>query len=351
MVSGSDDVGKWFGIRLPALRLELGGAKMSDREFLHGPALSDRIRKVCAEDVVDCAVAFWGKDMRDDIFPRWGKQTVRIVCDISMGCNSKSTLQAYGAPENKRLRVRDGLHGKIYISNVGAVVTSANASLGGIGLSGTTARNIEAGIFLAPDTPAWRDAKALFAELWKSPQIDEGQLARAPVYAFDPRPRISSDGHKDPSLLERLKSYPDQFEAVLFIAEHIRLKKEEIKEAKVFYKREEKAGNFEISKRSIILQAKRSYFPSIFSNVIMFWFNEKGTMFELNCYVDVVPVRTGKYITLWGKKNWRRFWSDFDAGSPTRHLTPSEQKVVTKLYDGSWALPASQLAHILSEGA
>jgi len=77
---------------------------MSECELLYGQALSDRVRLVCAEDEVDCAVAFLSTSVRDDLFPRWRKQTVRIVCDISMGCNSRSTLKAYGAPKNSNLR-------------------------------------------------------------------------------------------------------------------------------------------------------------------------------------------------------------------------------------------------------
>lgn len=56
--------------------------------FLHGQALSDRIRVVCSANEVDCAVAFWSEKVRDDLFPRWQEQKTRIICDISMGCNA-----------------------------------------------------------------------------------------------------------------------------------------------------------------------------------------------------------------------------------------------------------------------
>jgi hypothetical protein len=100
---------------------------------LVGDELANKIREICAADEVDCAVTFWSGSSRDELFPRWKKQKVRIICDISMGCNSKGSLEAYGAPKNPLLRVWDGLHAKVFVSSAGAVVGSANASFNGLG--------------------------------------------------------------------------------------------------------------------------------------------------------------------------------------------------------------------------
>jgi hypothetical protein len=66
-------------------------------EFLQGPELAKRIRRICSEDLVDCAVAFLGRGMRAELFPRTN-QVVRIVCDIAMGCTSQKALMEFGAP-------------------------------------------------------------------------------------------------------------------------------------------------------------------------------------------------------------------------------------------------------------
>ncbi len=320
---------------------------MSECELLYGQALSDRVRLVCAEDEVDCAVAFLSTSVRDDLFPRWRKQTVRIVCDISMGCNSRSTLKAYGAPKNSNLRVRDGLHAKIYISAVGAIVASANASLNGLGLKNRPAGNMEAGAFFAPNSAGWSEAGRLFNELWQSPIIDKGQLARAPKLASDPGKRISPSGQQDTSLLQRVRGYPDQFASVLFMAEHERIDPEDEAKARIRYDAAEQAEEFEPKSRSLILLAEHDAFPPIPSNVIMFWHNGRGTRFEIIAYYNVVSVRSRKYTTLWGVKRWDRFWSNQGVQAPERSLTVSDQKFLTSLDEGSWVLSASDFSHAL----
>lgn len=322
---------------------------MSDCELLHGQALSDRIRVICAEDQVNCAVAFWSAAVRDELFPRWKKQTVRIVCDISMGCNSRSTLKSYGAPKSENLRVRDGLHAKIYISTAGAIIASANASLNGIGLRSRPAGNMEAGVFFAPNTTGWREAQQLFDQFWQSPMIDKNQLARAPKLTSDPGKRISAAGQLDPSLLQRVKSYTDQFASVLFMAEHERIDPKAEAKARVRYHAAEQAGAFEPKNRSLILNAEHDAFPPIPSNVIMFWHNGRSTKFEVLAYSNVVPVRSRNSTTLWGVKRWDRFWSAQNVQAPERNLSASDQAFLTSLKEGSWVLSATDFSHALLE--
>ncbi len=320
---------------------------MNNCELLHGQALSDRIRLICAEGNVDCAVAFLSDAVRDSLFPKWENQTVRIVCDISMSCNSRSTLKAYGAPKNDNLRVRDGLHAKIYISTAGAIVASANASLNGVGLPGRPAGNMEAGVFFAPNTAGFCEAGRLFEELWRSPVIDKVQLARAPKITSDPGKRISAAGQRDPSLLQRVRSYPDHFASVLFMAEHERIDPKDEERERVRYDAAEQAGQFEPKRRSLVLNAEHDTFPPIPGNVIMFWHNGRGTRFEVIAYSNIVAVRSRKYTTLWGVKRWDSFWSAQDVQAPERRLSASDRAFITTLDDGSWVLSASDFSHAL----
>ncbi len=175
-----------------------------EAEFLVGRQLADRVRTICAEREVDCAVAFWGRDIRTALFPHWEGSGVRIVCDIAMGCNSQTALTKLGAPENPRLRVCDGLHAKVFISAAGAVVGSCNASLNGLGTAAVAPRNLEAGTFYPAGSQAWRDAKEWYADLFAngSLELDADQLARAPEVARDPGPRIGLEGGRSESLLD-----------------------------------------------------------------------------------------------------------------------------------------------------
>ncbi|WP_271299186.1 phospholipase D family protein [Sphingomonas sp. CV7422] len=322
---------------------------MDDIELLHGQNLADRIRAICAEESVDCAVAFWSAAVRDDMFPRWKKQIVRIVCDISMGCNSRSTLKAYGAPNNENLKVYDGLHAKIYISTVGAVIASANASLNGIGLQGRSPANMEAGVFFKAETKGWHDAKKLFEELWRSPVIDKRELARAPRVTSDPGKRISSLGPEDPSMLQQVKSYPDKFASVLFLAEHEKISPEDHAKAQKQYDSEDESGAFEPKKRSLILSAEHDEFPPIPASAIMFWHNGRGTKFDVIAYTDVVAVRSRKYTTLWGVKRWDRFWLGLKMQAPERSLSLADQQFIIDIDAGSWILAASDFSKVLLE--
>lgn len=114
-------------------------------EFLTGDALTDRIRKVVHGDNVKCAVAYWGNHNFGDAWAR--RSDVQIVCDIVSGSTSAKALELIGAPSNKNLRHIHNLHSKVYLSDNGVVVASANASAGGLGYDGKPARLEEAGTF------------------------------------------------------------------------------------------------------------------------------------------------------------------------------------------------------------
>lgn len=228
-------------------------------------------------------------------------------------------------------------------------MASANASLNGVGLSGQPAGNMEAGMFFATNTDGWREAKLLFHQLWKSPVIDKVQLARAPKSASDPGKRISDVGQLDPSLLRRVKSYPDEFASVLFIAENEHIDPKDEAKARVHYEAAKRAGTFEPKSRSLILNADHDTFPPIPGNVIMFWRDGRGARVEVFAYSSVVAVRSRKSTTLWGVKRWDRFWSGQGVKPPERSLSKSDQAFVTELHEGSWMLSASDFSHVLLE--
>lgn len=146
--------------------------------FLHGRELADKIREVLRGKDVTCAVAFVG-----DIHKATGIDDTRdwkIVCDISMGGTSRLALKRLGAPENENARFLDGLHAKIYASDAGVVVCSANASFRALGTPDAEPRHFEAGVFLARgsrEADEARDRAETFFE--EAQQIDSLALIRA----------------------------------------------------------------------------------------------------------------------------------------------------------------------------
>lgn len=150
-------------------------------EFLVGEELSEKIREVVQGRDVRCAVAFWGAGAVQDLFgtETLDRQDVRIICDISMGGTNPSTLRNLRAPNNEKLHHIEGLHAKLYLSDCGMVVGSANASNNAIGFMSEVAQLKEAGVFIGADAQAYRTAKSWFDENFRSSGIvDTVALAR-----------------------------------------------------------------------------------------------------------------------------------------------------------------------------
>lgn len=110
-----------------------------------------------------CAVAFWGIGATDRLFPSGVPEDARIVCELSIGSTNPEVLRAMGAPENKRLKHLEQLHAKVYISDQGAIVCSANASDNGIGFV-EVAGLVEAGVLIEPGTKAFLQVEGWFGK-------------------------------------------------------------------------------------------------------------------------------------------------------------------------------------------
>lgn len=193
-------------------------------EFLHGEALSRRIREVVKGKNLFCAVAFWGNGAVQELFGEspLTRQDVKIVCDLSMGATSPETLKQLGAPNNINLRHYPGLHAKVYCSDVGMIVGSANASNNGIGFMDEGPDLLETGVYLKPGRTAWQQASYWFKDdFWdNAQQIDNAALQfckarwharkRAGMYANPPQGRL-------PSFLKVLRDNPWLFGKVAFV--------------------------------------------------------------------------------------------------------------------------------------
>ena len=135
--------------------------------FFVRPELDEKILDVVSGGSVRCAVAFWGVGS-DSIFrnAQDGISGVRIVCNLNSGGTNPSairTLMGTGAD----VRQCDNLHAKVYISDRGAIVASANASANGMGLEGREQGGwIEAGNSL--DEMGAKAAGLWFEMLWMS---------------------------------------------------------------------------------------------------------------------------------------------------------------------------------------
>ena len=152
-------------------------------EFLAGNDLSQMIREVVSGKDARCAVAFWGQGAVRELFGTdvLERNDVHVVCDLSMGGSNPATLRALGAPKNPKIKYLDGLHAKVFLSERGAVVGSANASNNGIGFFGREAELLEAGTYFSKDSVQWCRIGAWFDQLIKNEasEIDQDALRAA----------------------------------------------------------------------------------------------------------------------------------------------------------------------------
>lgn len=189
--------------------------------FLDDEELGPAIRELVKGGDLRCAVAFWGKDAARTLFPGGKPPTdARLICDIAMGGTNPYELEALGAPDNSNLLHLKGLHAKVYISDRGLIVGSANASNNGIGFL-NVAGLVEAGTFHDPGSDVFDRTVAWFESLWKrSRLIDVFQLelARDNWKRRKAGASGSSGRSADPtSLLDHVVSDPASFRGVGFV--------------------------------------------------------------------------------------------------------------------------------------
>lgn len=131
-----------------------------------GEKISHKIKFLIDEEIAEpvrFAVAFWGKGADYNL-----RGPCRIVCDLGSGaCNPEVIRQLLKRDKCVVLKL-SGLHAKVVIGSNGAVVSSANMSINGLGAEGSDASGtIEAGYFLPARQPEYQEVVTWFDELWE----------------------------------------------------------------------------------------------------------------------------------------------------------------------------------------
>ncbi|MFX5692921.1 hypothetical protein ABTE17_19795, partial [Acinetobacter baumannii] len=122
---------------------------------------------------------------------------------------TQAALIGLGAPLNEKLLHLNGLHAKVYLSNRGAVVCSANASSNGVGFGeSSVGKLIEAGSFYEPGSQGFHDAASWYDQIWdQAAPVEAAALSRAPL-ALPAVPRLPVVTPRAGSLLDRVRLMP-----------------------------------------------------------------------------------------------------------------------------------------------
>ncbi|PJE26514.1 hypothetical protein SAMN06297129_3995 [Pseudooceanicola antarcticus] len=191
-------------------------------KYLTGEGLAKRIRKVMTGDNPWMCVAFLGPTWAEELFDgRVKPENLRVVCDLRMGMTVQTALRAGGAPDNERLRhlPDQQMHAKIYASDGGAVVCSANASRAAL----SSADRIEDGVWLPPGGKAHREAEATFETRYSNAvRVDADALERAPEHlgglgASAVGTNEAVDIGNSPTLLQLIRHDPEAFKGIRFV--------------------------------------------------------------------------------------------------------------------------------------
>lgn len=318
-------------------------------EFLEGAALSERIRQVCGADDVDCAVAFWGIAIKEHLFPAESGGKKRIVCDISMQATSRQALRDLGAPGNINLKVHDGLHAKVYISDRGAVIGSANASGRGIGLvEGARGQLLEAGMFCPPGSRSWKMAASWFKTIFKEATvIGAGELQRAPERSAELHPVASSADLAHMPLLQRLREYPAAFGGAHVAVADGRLDEAMARATKV--DRTRARGVSVQSLDDVILQnGEGGELRPFVGPLLLLWRGRSVTW--VRAYVDCSTWPIKQPDSVFGIEDWSGFWEMTDQKPSEVRLSRDESNLVAHLLkqDGDrWIYKAMEFAEKL----
>ncbi|NLG90375.1 MAG: hypothetical protein GX486_00755 [Acetobacter sp.] len=146
--------------------------------FIYEKNLTDKIFTILTGDNIKCAVAFWGDSFVQERMPLL--KGAKILCNIDMGGTNPKALRALGAPDADNIRYDKALHAKVYISSLGAIVCSANASNNGVGTGGKSAQLCEAGHFYETESADYRAVVMWFHRKFDSAQrVLEDDLKQA----------------------------------------------------------------------------------------------------------------------------------------------------------------------------
>jgi hypothetical protein len=178
--------------------------------FLTGSELSKAISDIIKGENLKCAVAYWGNHPFCEEIERL--RDAQIICDIHSGATSVEALKKLGAPESKKLKYLARLHAKVYISNKGLIICSANASRNALGSKTESPKLKEAGAFFPITSDEWMQASQWFNELFlnNAVQVDPSALEVCGKLRST-HTEIASSKSNSTSLLDRLDVDPEFF--------------------------------------------------------------------------------------------------------------------------------------------
>ncbi len=207
-------------------------------KFLFGEQLSKKIKTISKGGNKRYAVAFWGDGAFKVLFPDDSAKGAQVICDLSMGATNPAEIRKL-QKNGVKVKHIESFHGKVYLSDKGVVVASANASHNGLGFKGE-AKHVETGVFHKSGSKVHKQVKKWFGGIWdweKSENVTAKALKDAQT-AWESRNFFRNSAHpsteslKGITLLEALRDYPNIFKDISFVITSEEMSDDDESEAK-----------------------------------------------------------------------------------------------------------------------
>jgi hypothetical protein len=134
-------------------------------KFIEGDKLVEEFCALRSQDAhADIAVAFWGRGAATELKINKDGHP-RIICNLESGaCDPDEIKKMKDA--GLEIRSHRQLHAKVYFTETGAIVGSANASTNGLAMQGSFSAWREANI-LFDDSATLKELRTWFDKIWK----------------------------------------------------------------------------------------------------------------------------------------------------------------------------------------
>jgi hypothetical protein len=133
--------------------------------FLYGRALSKKVDELLSENCT-CIVSYIGQGTTHKIRKINKIKKIKIICNFkSNGTNPYEVEELIKYLGNEKVKQMDSFHAKVYFSESGAVICSANLSTNGLELFNEPANQLEAGIFVENNGPEYNDVLKWYKSL------------------------------------------------------------------------------------------------------------------------------------------------------------------------------------------
>jgi len=156
---------------------------------------------------IKCAVAFWGEGAQD-LFSGSKAKSIEIVCNLLSGGTNPHEIQKIQTKKNVTVKMLNTLHAKVFWTDKGVIIGSANASSNGLSLEGDETDGWEEMSVLIEDPIQIRKVEKWFDEdIWDNAEIINKAVLDKATKIWKSRQKTRISTHKNDSFFDSIKSY------------------------------------------------------------------------------------------------------------------------------------------------